>query len=191
MQGDPTSSAPGGPSFSDQGLCWAPCVWPGVPDLTRAEGAWRGKWLPLGPAAGHPGAFPGLSASRASPRGSGTAGLLLWFPNPGPPASSPALCGSLGPVVGGMRGFTLGRAGSRVCGSQSPFQTLECPSLDVLALRGPREPAPVLGGSLWSWALLWEDGPSGDEGPGGPLWGRWAHGCRGSHGAPRWPPCPE
>lgn len=88
--------------------------------------------------------------------------------------------------MGGMRGFTLGRAGSRDCGSQSPFQTLECLSLDVLALRGPREPAPVLGGSLWSWVLPWEDGPSGEEGPGGASAGALGSGTQ----RVPWPPPP-
>ena len=44
-----------------------------------------------------------------------------------------------------MRGFPLRRAGSGDCGSQSPSQTLGCPPLDVLALRGPWESSPVLG----------------------------------------------
>ncbi|CAI9167418.1 unnamed protein product [Rangifer tarandus platyrhynchus] len=105
---------------------------------------------------------------------------------------SRALCGSLRPVVGGMWGFTLGRAGSRDCGSRSPFQTLECPSLDVLALRGPREPAPVLEGSSWSWALPWDDGPSGEEGPGGASVGALGSGMQGvPRPPPGWPPCPE
>ena len=109
---------------------------------------------------------------------------------PGPSASSPALCESLGPAgrrvprsgEGGMRGFPLRRAGSGDCGSQSPSQTLGCPPLDVLALRGPWESSPVLGGARGPGRCRERIGCQERKARERPLWGCRAQGLRGSRG---------